>query len=173
MELDGSKPLGLLNHVGSNPLLAYVSRSKYSPQQYDLFRKWVKKGFGYFEDLAVPQLSDEERQKYDKFKEALAPLMDRLDVATSQMIIPAFADGQGAFVLDAKATSKQWFHDLPQNGHSLPMLEPAIVLGVSDAELVKKGFSEYQNVADEIVRKIKEARTRRRCRPISPFRARK
>jgi hypothetical protein len=154
--IDGSKPLPLLDHVGGHPLLAVVGRSKYSPEQYDLLRKWIKKGFGYFEEFAVPQFSPDERQKYQQFSEAVAPLIQRLDKATGQMLLPGFADGQAAFVLDAKITSRQWFKGLPQHGRALPMIEPAIVLGVADETLVRNAFSEYQSIADAFVEKIKQ-----------------
>ena len=155
VELDGSKPLSLLDHLGGNPLLAVVARGTYSPQHYETMRKWVRKGFGYFQDIAVERMSAGERKTFEKFKEVGIPLLERLDKATGQMLMPGFADGQSALVIDAKITSKQWFENLPQNDRTLPMFEPALVFGVSDAELVKKAFAEYQSVANDAVEKIK------------------
>jgi hypothetical protein len=155
--VDASKPLTILEHVGGNPLLAVAGRSKYSPQQYDTMRKWVIKGFGYFEDLAVPQMDTEDQVQYKTFKEAAMPLVARFDKATGQMLLPALADGQAAFVLDAKLTSTQWFEGLPQGKRPMPMLEGALVFGVSDAELLKKACAEYRAIASdavEIARKL-------------------
>jgi hypothetical protein len=156
LDIDGSKPLGLLDHCGGNPLLAYVARGKYSPEQYETLRKWVRKGFGYFEEFAVPEFSADEREKFDKMKEAAEPLVERIDKATGQMLLPGLADSQAALVLDAKITSKQWLASVPQNNRLLPMFEPALVVGVSDPELVRKAFIEYQSVAEAIVEKVKE-----------------
>ncbi len=153
---DGTKPLDLLEHLGGSPLLAIVGRSKYSPQQYESFRKWVTKAFGYFEELAIPEFSAEEQEQYKKIKEAGMPLVERLDKATGQMLLPALADGQAGFVLDAKITSKHWFEDLPQNDQSLPMLEAALVFGVSDAALLKKACAEYQAVTQAAIEKAKQ-----------------
>ena len=58
--LDDSKRLTLLDHVGGNPVLAAVSRSKYSPQQYDMLVKWLVKGYGYFEQFGLAHMPDEE-----------------------------------------------------------------------------------------------------------------
>ena len=154
--MDGSKPLSLLEHVGGSPLLAALGRSKYSPQQYEGFRKWMIKAFGYFEELAIPQFSDEEQQHYKKVKEAALPLVERLDKATSQMLLPALADGQAAIVLDAKLTSKQWFEGFPQNGRALPMLEVGLVFGVSDAALLKQACTEYRDVIETAIEKAKQ-----------------
>ncbi len=153
--LDGSKPLTLLEHVGGNPLLAYVARETYSPQQYEMLRKWARKGSEYFEELALPTMSASDRKTYEKIKEVAVPLVERIDHATGQMLLPGLADGQAALVFDAKLTSRQWFDGLQQNNRPLPMLEPALVFGVSDAELVKQAFVEYQAVADEIVKEVK------------------
>jgi hypothetical protein len=59
-------------------------------------------------------------------------------------------------VLDAKLTSRQWFKGMPRSTAPLPMLEPALLFGVSDPDLVKKAFGEYRAVADAIVEKIKQ-----------------
>src|SRR5690606_27563431 len=82
---DGSRPLSLLDHVGGNPLLAYVARGKYSPEQYELVRKWAKKSFGYFEEFAVPQMDAEGQETFKKMKEIGMPLVARVDKATSEM----------------------------------------------------------------------------------------
>jgi hypothetical protein len=46
--LDGSKPLAILNHVGGDPLFGVVGRGKVSVEDYDRVAKWVKVGYGYF-----------------------------------------------------------------------------------------------------------------------------
>lgn len=153
---DASKPLDLLDHVGGNPLLVAAGRTKYSPQQYEMVRKWAGKAFGYFEELAMPHFSAEEKQQFSKFKEIALPLLARLDKATGQMLLPALADGQSAVVLDAKLTSKRWFEGMPESDQALPMLEAALVFGVSDTELLKKACAEYRSVADAVVEKLKE-----------------
>jgi hypothetical protein len=156
LHTDASKPLELLNHAGGSPLLAAVSRSKYSPQEYENLRKWTQKAFGYFEEIALPRFSGHEREEYTKFKEFALPLVQRVDKATGQMLLPALADGQVGLVLDAKLKSKSWFHGLDQNDQELPMLEAAVVFGVSDAELLRKACEEYRAVAEIVLEKAKE-----------------
>jgi hypothetical protein len=154
--LDGSKPLPLLDHVGGNPLLAYVARGKYSPEQYEILRKWAKKGFGYFEEFGVPQMDEAGQETFKKFKEIGTPLVDRLDKATSQLLIPSMADGQSALVLDAKLVSSKWFEGMRQNEQSLPMIEVAMVLGVSDAGQLKKAIDEYKSILEDLIAKLKQ-----------------
>ena len=156
-ELDGSKPLGLLQHLGGSPLLAVVGRSKTSTEGYDLLVKWLKVGYGYIEDFAVPQMPPEGRRQYEKAVVALLPLVKRADNATRTMLIPALADGQGALVIDAKLTSRQFVRVLPPTEEPMPMIEPAVVVGVSDAELLRKAFGEYRSALDGVVDFIREA----------------
>ena len=129
--------------------MALVGRDKYKPENYQLVVKWIKKAHGYVETFAVPQLEPEQKETYDKAMTMAKPLLVRLDQATSKLLIPALADGQGAFVLDGKITSKQWHSAMPATEKAMPMLEPAMVMGVSDAELLKKAAAEYRSIFNE------------------------
>ena len=55
-ELDSSKSLDLLKHVGGNPIAALVDRSKFSPEGYDMLVKWIGVGYRYFEEYGLPQI---------------------------------------------------------------------------------------------------------------------
>ncbi len=149
--LDSSKPLGLLDHVGGNPILAIVARAKTSVTDYDLIVKWIKLGYGYAEEFALPNAPEDQRENFTKFMETARPLFVRLDKANRELLIPALADGQSAVVLDAKLTSKRFVKSLPATEKAMPMLEPAIVMGVSDAKLLKKAMSEYRAVANGLI----------------------
>jgi hypothetical protein len=151
---DGSKPLNLLHHVGGAPLLAVVSRSKYRPQNYQMLVKWIKHLNGYVGDFVVPQLNEDQKGRYEQIVKMFQPLLERLDKATGEMLLPALKDGQSALVLDAQLRSKQWQQMLPAMDKPMPMLEPALVLGVSDAELLKKAVSEYRMIVNEMISKL-------------------
>ena len=152
----GSKRLDLVEHVGGTPLVAVVARSKTSPEGYREFIAVVKLAHGYFEELALPQMQSDEQARYRQWMEFAKPLLHRLDAATDKMLLPGLADGQSGFVLDAKLTSRQWFKGMPRSAAPLPMLEPALLFGVSDPDLVKKAFGEYRSVADAVLEKIKQ-----------------
>jgi hypothetical protein len=154
--LDGSKPLTLLEHVGGNPLLAAVWRERYAPENYDLVAKWAVIGYRYFEKYAVPEMSSHDRKEYERFKELVRPLPGRIDRANRELLIPALADSQGAFVLDAKLKIRKLFKDMPDPGKAMPMVEPALVVGVSDAELLRKGCNEYLAVFSDLLDAIRE-----------------
>ncbi len=151
LQLDASQPLGLLNHIGGSPLLAIVARGKSDPAQYDMLVKWIKVGYGYFETLGLPNIPKGDRKKVKKILAKVEPLAKRLDTATRTMLIPALADGQLGVVLDAKLTSKQFHTEMPTTKHPMPMLEPAIVIGVSDADLLRKACSEYYAIIDGVL----------------------
>ncbi|MEE9603922.1 MAG: hypothetical protein V3V75_11490 [Thermoguttaceae bacterium] len=160
LQLDGSKPLELLNHVGGNPLLAIVARGKYDPGQYDMLVKWIKVGCGYFEELGLPNIPKGDRKEVEEVLAKIKPLASRLDVVTRTMLIPALADGQVALVVDAKLTSKQFHTVMPPSEEPMPMIEPAIVIGVSDAGLLRKACGEYVVVIDgvlEVLGEIKDS----------------
>ena len=149
--LDGSKPLTLLQHVGGDPILAIVGRGKVSASGWNTFVKWVNVGYGYFEDLAVPQMPPKEREVYNQIIVKLKPLGKQIDKATRDMLIPALADGQAAFVLDAKLQSRQFIAVLGATEKPMPMIEPAVVYGISDLKLLLKAIDEYADVVNKFV----------------------
>jgi hypothetical protein len=153
---DGSQPLGLLNHLGGQPILAVVGRGRHSPGDYDLLVKWLTVGWGYVRDLAVPQMSSRDREQFETFLGLVTPLLRRLDAANREKLIPALADGQVALVVDAKLRSRQFIKALPPTEQPMPMIEPALLLGVSDARLLLEGFEEYWAVLKEIPEVVRQ-----------------
>lgn len=155
-QVDGSKPLTLLNHVGGSPILAAAGRSKQQSEGYATLAKWVKAGWIYVEELVPARLGDDEKKEFAAWTKALKPLARRLDEVTGTMLVPSLADGQAALVLDAKWTAKAWFPGQPPAARPLPMLEFAGLLGVSDAALFEKAMVEYRKVASDFVAKLRE-----------------
>lgn len=155
--LDGSKPLTLLDQVGGDPIAYYVARGKQSPDDYATLVKWLKKLDGYATTIIEDEGDEDEIGKYKKFRTEIAPLLGRLDVANRELLQPALADGQAAFVFDAKLTSTQWFAMLPESPAPLPMPELGLVWGVTDAAKLTQGSQEYFAVASAMLQKLHEA----------------
>ena len=149
--LDGSQRLGLLAHLGGNPILAVTGRSKVNLKEYDLIVKWIEKGYGYFREYALPNMQESERNKTAKFLDAAVPLAVRMDKANRECLFPALADGQAAFVIDGKFASKRLVESMPNFEKPMPWPEPAIVVGVSDAKLLKKGLGEYREIVNGLL----------------------
>ena len=141
--MDSSKPLTILGHVGGSPLLAVAARGNTSPKNYELMTKWIQVGYGYVEKFALPQMKPGDRERYDKLAKALYPLVERLDNINRDKLVPALADGQGALVVDAKLMSKQIHAAVPASDEPRPMVEPAIVIGISDADSFREAVTQY------------------------------
>jgi len=147
-DLDATRPLGLLAHLGGTPLLAVVARQKGSMEDYDLLVKWLGVGYSYFERYGLPEMQASEREKFKKLADAVRPLVERLDRTNRESLLPAL-DGQFALVLDGRLTSKQFLSTLPATPEPMPMAEPALLLGVRDAELMRAALSEYWNLFED------------------------
>jgi len=154
--LDGSRPLTLLNHVGGQPLLAIVSRATTSPEDYESMVKWLVKAHGYVEEIILPKMDEDDRQEYREAMDKISPLLVRLDKVTGSLLLPALADGQNALVVDAKITSRQWHERMPEAKVALPMIEPALVLGVSDASRLEQAIQQYREILGDAVLTISE-----------------
>jgi hypothetical protein len=155
--LDGTKPLSLLDHVGGSPLVAVVGRSRYTAERFQMVQKWLKKMPGYVDDFLVPRLEGDQKELVQRTAKIAGPLLERLGKATETMLLPALADGQGGLVLDSKIASKQWSKTMPASDQPLPLLEPALVVSVSDPALLKKASHEFRLIANDAIAKLHEA----------------
>ncbi|MHB8897653.1 MAG: hypothetical protein ACYC6Y_02780 [Thermoguttaceae bacterium] len=147
---NGSGALDLLNHVGGDPLLAIVWREHEYPKVYDRIVHWVRIGHKYFEEFAVPEMSEGDRAKYRKLVELGQPLCKDLDRVNRESLIPAF-DGQGAIVVDARLKSKKIAADVPETNEAMPLLEPAVVVGIKDSQAMRDAYLGYQKFFNELL----------------------
>ena len=154
--IDGSKPLGLLSHVGGRPILGVVGRQKMSVADYDRLSKWAKTAYGYFEEFGLPNMKEDDREKARKFLDDALPLVKRMDKINRDLLIPALADGQAALVIDAKLKSKHFIESLPAAEKPLPMVEPAIVVGVSDAKLLREACGGYREAINGLIGAVRK-----------------
>jgi hypothetical protein len=155
--LDGARPLDILNHVGGDPILMVASRNKPSLEGYDLLVKWLKKAQGYFEATAVAGFDDADRANYEQFREKFLSLMAEADNVTRTKLFPAMQDGQSALVIDAKFSTDQPLHAaMPPAGEALPVPDIAIVVGVSNAALLKEASNDYVAIAEQVLAAMRE-----------------
>jgi hypothetical protein len=154
--LDGSKALTLLSHLGGNPIGAAVTRQKSSVEDYHAAVKWLKTIYNHGEEIFLEKLKKDEREIYQKITKEVFPLLRRLDEITGKMLLPALADGQIGLVLDAKWRSKQWQKQVPATPVALPLPEVALLLGVSDADLLAKALHSYRELFNDALARAKE-----------------
>jgi hypothetical protein len=152
--LDASKPLTVLEHVGGDPIAFMAARGKHDPEQVSAMTTLMSRLLYYGEKLILEKADEEQQAAIKKTREALQPMFDQLAKVTREKLIPAFADGQTALVLDAKSTSEAWLEQMPPAEKPLPMLEIGMVCGVSDAKLVKEAFSQYFTILQQILDKM-------------------
>jgi len=152
--VDGSQPLSILNHLGGSPLMFFAGRGQSDPADYETFVEFAKRAFYYVEKGVLPNLDGDDKSKFELFRNALLPSVKRLDTITRDFFIPGFEDSQAAFVIDADSTSKQWHQAMPPSENPLPMLEFAIVAGVSDDSLVKMAFQGYFETIQEVLDRL-------------------
>lgn len=150
-QLDGSKPLSLLNHVSGSPILALVGRAKHSDDKNGKLEKWAQVVWKDIEELALPRIPEKDRAQVAAVLADVKPLLIRLHTTMRDMLGPALADGQIGFVVDAKLLSKQFIQTMPELKKELPMLRPAIVVGVSDANLLRKAMGELYAIANDAI----------------------
>ena len=156
LPFDGSKRLELLEHSGGAPLGALVFRLKADPEQFEDFVSWGDMGWSFFRKYLLPKADADDRETFEEIDEHVAPLGQKLVGILREKILPALADGQIGFVLDSKSKSKRLHKELPASADPLPLVEPAIVLGLDDPKLFREGMNDLFALADELVDEIRE-----------------
>jgi hypothetical protein len=156
LPFDGSKRLDLLEHTGGAPLAAAAFRVKNDPGQFEDFASWADMGWSFFRKYLLPKADADDREKIEEVDEHLAPLGSKLVGIMRTKILSALADGQIAFVIDGKSSTKRLHAALPSSAEPLPLVEPAIVLGLDDPKLFREGMSDLFELADEVVDAVRE-----------------
>lgn len=156
LPIEGSKRLELLEHAGGAPLGAVVFRAKNDPSQLDDVVSWIDTSWRFFSKYLLSKQGDEAREKVEEIDEHLVPLGEKFVGILRKKILPAAADGQIGLVLDAKARTKRPQATLPEAAEPLPLVEPAVVLGLDDAKLFREGLSDIFALTDELVDAVRE-----------------
>ena len=158
--LDGSKKLSILEHIGSDPLIVVAARRKGQLDGYRFLAKCLSVMSVHLDGLVGRNLPDPYGEQYSRIKGAAAPLVEKFHAITAGQFLPALADGESAFVLDARSSLKQLPPPLPVPVEPLPIPAPALVYGVSDAALLKQACGGYfallQETADVLSRLFPE-----------------
>jgi hypothetical protein len=154
--LDASKPLTLLDHVGATPIFAAVARTKSSAGDYDKMEKVASKLYQYGIEIGLPKVPEEQRPHVKLAIEKLVPIAKKFWKTTRDSFIPGFADEQIGFVVDGQLSVSRLHLSMPAFPKAMPLPELAILLGVSDAKLVKRAFTEYRAELNELFAAIRE-----------------
>jgi hypothetical protein len=154
--MDSSRPLTILNHAGGSPMLVFASRSNDTVEDYDKAIDWLSRTSQHVEQIVETKADPEDWAKYQQYRERVVELLRRVNKANREYLYPAFADNQGALVVDVSATSKQWISQMPASPKPLPVIELAVVASVSDAERLRQGVKEYFAVVRDAVALVRE-----------------
>jgi len=112
--------------------------------------------YGFYEKYLVDMMDEDDREKLGEARETFGPLAEELLETLTSKFGPALADRQLALVLDDETTVDRLHATLPSSADPLPVVEPAIVLGLADADLFKEGLNDLFELADKLVNVIRE-----------------
>lgn len=149
--LDGSKRLDLLEHVGGAPLAALAFRLRNDVYGFDDIVSWVDLIREFVTNHLVPRNEESVQERVAAFEKHLLPLGRKFVDIVRRTFRPATAGGQVGLVIDGKSRTSRLQRELPQAEKPLPLIEPAIVIGVDDAALFREGMNDLFALSDELV----------------------
>ncbi len=154
-QLNNQSALTLLEHVGRKPILSALARTSDWQTEYDLAVKWIRRAYHYFHEFAVPRIPPDELEQFQKAVELFTPLVQRFDKA-NRLLIQAVSPGQIGLVLDSKFQSRRFHRALPDLDQPMPMIEPAVVLGIRNAKALRQAMGEYRVIFNEAVEALRK-----------------
>jgi hypothetical protein len=154
--LDASQPLEILSHVGGSPFAVVASRTSVDALHLNTLVGWGDMAKDFFEKYLIEKMKDDDREKFEEARETFGPLLEDLVDTVINKFAPALADRQLALVLDDETKVERLHKELPSSADPLPVVEPAIVLGLADSGLFKEGLNDLFKLADRLVNVIRE-----------------
>ena len=149
--LDGSKRLDLLEHVGGAPLAAAALRLRTDAYRFDDVVAWADMLRGFATQHLLQRADEDVQEQAAAFERHLLPLGKKFVGIVRRTFRPAMAGGQIGFVIDGKSKTSRLQQALPQAEAPLPLVEPAIVIGLDDPALFREGMNELFALSDELV----------------------
>ncbi len=156
--IDATERLTLLDHLGPSPAAFVVSRELNDLDLYGTLAKWCPRALKDFEIIAVSESEPDEWAKYLEAKAKIMPLLERLDTANREQLIPALTTAQGGLVIDLSVSKKTWCDFMSPANKPLTMPAMMIVMQVSDAEKLKAGARSYFDVTQDTIDMLSEVR---------------
>ena len=153
--MDGSEPLKLASHLGGNPIMFAVGRSRDNPKAGQMIRKYAGRIDHYMEIMLG---EDEDNSKTKKAMQAyrkVRPHFTRLGDVLFDKLGPALGR-ESALVIDAQAESTQWHPQMPAAVTPLPMIELGMVWNVEDAKQLQFATDELYEIAGDILDVVRE-----------------
>jgi hypothetical protein len=148
--------LTILDHVGGAPLVAVAGHVNDPTPGYKAFAKWVGVFYAHAEGVLKEMAPEQLQQQYKAIMDIAQPYLRKFDEITSSQYFPALGQGQAAFVIDAKWTSKSWFPGLEQGGKDLPLLELGFVRTVQNATQYVQALQSYREWVNGVLAKARE-----------------
>lgn len=156
--LDGSQKLSVMGHRSNQPILYSAARAAKSPETYDTAVKWLKTGYGYFDDFVVPQIPPDDREQFDEAMSVALPFLKSVDAATRDHLVPAVDGTQSLVLIDGDGS----FTGPPEHPFPVPFPIPRFGAAVelNDAEQFKQAMTSYLDATRKLLSDIRELNPR-------------
>ncbi|MFW5681876.1 MAG: hypothetical protein ACOC1G_02620, partial [Phycisphaeraceae bacterium] len=140
--------LDIAAHRGSAPIVWSAGHAAADSQSYETLRRWLIKGYGYFEDYALPEMEANDREEFEKSMTVLRPLLASVDRTTRQQMLPAVRGVQSIAVLDGGGRLAM----VPGVGElnpPAPLPRLGFAIRLHDVERFKQAMSGYAAALDQ------------------------
>lgn len=151
---DGTRPLDLLTHVGSHPLFFAVGRRKSPQADYRRFADYVRAWLTFADALVLANLGDDQHAHYERWSQPFKQLLRDTHDITEKLLMPALSDGEVGWVVDGETKSDRWHGNMPKSESPMPMLLPALIVGVSNRAQLDQAMRKYWTAADGFLKTL-------------------
>ncbi|MDA7950320.1 MAG: hypothetical protein MPJ24_02445 [Pirellulaceae bacterium] len=146
-----AKPLSILSHTTKDPLVVVAASDHSEFQRFHKFaEKYLRKGELHFQNLALPYASKDEHDQYYRVSEVVRPLFEEYFRITNEQFFPALGK-ESALVVTSTQKVDLTPGEPPHFYTALALLEPSILLELSDNTLFENAIDDYLYLLEEII----------------------
>lgn len=150
VELDDTEALNLLTHRGKAPLGWTAAHARPTPGAYDELVKWLRRGYGYFEDYGIPEMAPDERAEFEQVMTVVKPYLATIDATNRDHLIPALDGAPSLIVLDGGGRIERLPGEGPLNP-AVPIPRIGIAVDLNDPTQFITGVREYVEATNTLL----------------------
>jgi hypothetical protein len=155
--LANAKPMSILKHAGTKPLLMVAVKEQPQPLIGELLTELIERAPEHIRRfITLAETDEEELEQALKVLEGAWPLVEESFSIAMRDILPALDEHEGLFTFSAQWTTQELSVDLPPPNKPLPLPEFAAAIKLRNRDQFLSGCRDLYGVFDKVIELVRE-----------------
>jgi len=155
--LENAKPMSIISHAGTKPLLMLAVKQQAQPLIGELMAELVERAPEHIRRfITLAEQDEEQRDQALEILDRAWPLVEESFSIAMSDIVPALDEREGLFTISALWTTPELSLDLPPPDQPLPLPEISAAIKLRNRDQFLSGCKELYGVFDKVVELVRE-----------------